>query len=185
VGIIVWSYRLLILSELAGIFREIGLSEVHKPNHDHNENYEQIQGRQFSKPQLIALVDGAGTLQFVSLGYQYPFVDLIGSRDPWPGKDSTSPSKPSFRVYRRRSGNVDPEITTQYTQCEDETLSDRQHRTIRNRETRFSPVGTSRLLGQMASCCSRKTGLSVTARPWPAHGGHCEKDTNEGCCCRG
>jgi hypothetical protein len=29
------------------------------------------------------------------------------------------------------------------TQFEDETLSDRQHRTIRNRETRFSPVGTS------------------------------------------
>ena len=53
------------------------------------------------------------------------------------------------------------------TQCEDETLSDRQHRTISNRETHFSPVGTSRLLGQMASCCSRKAGRSqpVDATP--------------------
>ncbi len=45
------------------------------------------------------------------------------------------------------------------TECEDETLSDHQHPTISNRETRFSPVGTSRLFGQMASCYSRKTGF--------------------------
>lgn len=52
------------------------------------------------------------------------------------------------------------------THCEDQTLSDRQHRTIRNWETRFSPVGTSRLLGQMASCCSRKTCGNLTWRSW-------------------
>jgi hypothetical protein len=78
------------------------------------------------------------------------------------------------------SGRIvaDPEMILKLllsTQCEDETLSDREHRTIRNRETRFSPVGTSQLLGQMASCCSRKNGVSVTCSRGPSRLGNLPK----------
>jgi hypothetical protein len=63
------------------------------------------------------------------------------------------------------------------TQCEDETLSDRQHRTISNRETRFSPVGTSRLTRTDGFLLFPKNGIMGNLRPILSGGQSTENPT--------